>query len=591
MAAGGPRAEYERRLAARARRAARAAARERRIANLRLLAFIAAGLALWLLSGHVSPLVLLAGFGALFTALVIVHVRVKDVLARARRAEAYYRRGLDRLAHRFTGAGESGEAWADADHPYATHLDLFGEGSLYELLCGARTTGGRETLARWLCEPAPATEVAARQEAVRELAGRLDLVEELGTLEGRVFAAFGSSDLEAWATAPPALPSGPVRTLAAGLAGATLAAAVAAPWVGTPPLAWLLLLELALWWRLRRRVGFVLDAVDQPAGALRLVRSALSRIERERFEAPRLRAIAPAATPGVKPASERLADLLRRIDALEWRRNQMFLPIALLLLWGTNWAFAIERWRREHGTEVAGWIRHVAELEALLDLGRLAYERPGWTFPSVRAGAARLEAEALAHPLLPECTPNDVSLETEPALLVVTGSNMSGKSTLLRTVGINAVLAQTGAPVRAGSMSMSELSIGASIRTVDSLRDGASRFYAEIRAIRRSLDVAETPPPGLFLLDELLHGTNSHDRRLGADAIVRAFLARGAIGIVTTHDLALAEIADELAPRAANAHFEFALEGGEIRFDYTLHPGVVKSGNALAIMRSAGLDV
>lgn len=590
-AGDGPRAEYTRRLAARERTVARAAALERRIANLRLALFVGAGLALWLARGRLSAPVLLAGFGAPFAALVIFHGRLKARLARARRGEAFYRDALDRLDDRFAGRGVPGEEWADPEHPYATHLDVFGEGSLYELLCGARTAGGRETLAHWLLEPAAATEIAARQVAVRELAGHLDLREDLGTFEERVLAAFASRELVAWATGPPILASRPLRVAALGLSVATAAAAVAAAWIGTPPLAWLLLFELALWWRLRHRVAAILEGVGPPADALRLVRSALARIERERFEAPLLRGIGPRPGPDTKPASERLGDLLRRVDALEWRRNQMFLPIAALLLWGTNWAFAIERWRREHGDEVAGWIRHVAELEALLDLGRLAYERPEYVFPSIDRGPARLEARALRHPMLPECTPNDVALASEPALLVVTGSNMSGKSTLLRTVGVNAVLAQAGAPVRARSLDMSELAVGASIRTVDSLQDGASRFYAEIRAIRRALDVASDSPPGLFLLDELLHGTNSHDRRLGAGAIVRAFLERGALGILTTHDLALAEIADGLGARAANAHFEFALEESEIRFDYRLHPGVVRSGNALEIMRSAGLDV
>jgi DNA mismatch repair ATPase MutS len=279
----------------------------------------------------------------------------------------------------------------------------------------------------------------------------------------------------------------------------------------------------------------------------------------------------------------------------------MFAPISLALLWGTNCSFAIERWRSEHGSKVGGWIAAVGELEALLDLSTLSYEHPEYTFPSVVAGEPRVWAEGLAHPLLLECTPNDVAVggvaatpedtERPPDLLVVTGSNMSGKSTLLRTLGVNVVLAQAGAPVRASSMDLSPVAIGASIRTLDSLLEGASRFYAEIHAIKRAVDQAETAPPGLFLLDELLHGTNSEDRRIGAEAIVRAFLDRGAIGVITTHDLALAAIADGEGSRARNAHFEFALNDGEIKFDYTLHDGTVKAGNALAIMRAAGLDV
>lgn len=586
-----PRETYAARLEARTRAAERAARADRRIADARLALFGGVAVAAWLLRAALSPVTTLGAGALAFALLVAVHGRVKARLARARRAVDHYRDGLDRLEHRFAGRGPPAPFAPAASHPYAAHLDVFGDGGLYDLLCRSRTAGGRETLAGWLLEPAAPAEIASRQAAVRELRDRLDLREDLGTLEERVAGALGSAAVVAWATAPPVLPSNGPRLAALGIAVATAAAAIAAPWAGTPPLGWLLLLEVVLWWRLRRRVTAVIDAVEEPARALALARGVLARIEDEPFELPRLRAAVPGTDADGGPASRRLGDLLRRVDALEWRRNQIFLPISAPLLWGTNWAYAIERWREAHGAAVAGWLRGVAELEALLDLSRLAYERPDYAFPTVSDGTARFEAAALRHPLLPGCTANDVSLDGERALLVVTGSNMSGKSTLLRTVGVNAVLAQAGGPVRADSLDMCGLSLGASIRTVDSLLDGASRFYAEIRAIRAALDAASGDRPGLFLLDELLHGTNSHDRRIGAEAIVRAFLARGAIGIVTTHDLALAEIADRLGARGANAHFEFRLDDGELRFDYALRPGVVRAGNALAIMRAAGLDV
>jgi DNA mismatch repair ATPase MutS len=168
---------------------------------------------------------------------------------------------------------------------------------------------------------------------------------------------------------------------------------------------------------------------------------------------------------------------------------------------------------------------------------------------------------------------------------------MSGKSTLLRVVGANAVLAQAGAPVRARGLRLSPLALGASIRTLDSLQGGTSRFYSEIKRLRQLVDLTKGPRPVLFLLDELLHGTNSHDRRIGAEAVIRTLVERGAIGLLTTHDLALAEIVEVLAPRAANVHFEDHIEGGRITFDYLLRPGLVRKSNALELMRSVGLDV
>jgi len=186
---------------------------------------------------------------------------------------------------------------------------------------------------------------------------------------------------------------------------------------------------------------------------------------------------------------------------------------------------------------------------------------------------------------------NDVSLTAGLKVLVVSGSNMSGKSTLLRTVGINAVLALAGAPVRARSLRIAPLALGASIRILDSIQEGTSRFYAEITRLRKLVSLADGPIPLLFLLDELLHGTNSHDRRIGAEAVVRGLVQQGAIGLLTTHDLALAHIVDVLAPHAVNVHFEDHIENGRIAFDYTLRPGVVKKSNALELMRSIGLKV
>ncbi len=187
--------------------------------------------------------------------------------------------------------------------------------------------------------------------------------------------------------------------------------------------------------------------------------------------------------------------------------------------------------------------------------------------------------------------PNDVSIGGQPRVLVLSGSNMSGKSTLLRAVGTNAVLAQAGAPVRARSLRLSPLAVGASIQAVDSLQEGESRFYAEILRLGAIVEQATAEPPVLFLIDEFLHGTNSHDRRIGAEAIVRGLVERGAFGFVTTHDLALTHIADALGDQGANAHFEDHLEDGKMRFDYRMRPGVVEKSNALELMRSVGLDV
>jgi DNA mismatch repair ATPase MutS len=234
----------------------------------------------------------------------------------------------------------------------------------------------------------------------------------------------------------------------------------------------------------------------------------------------------------------------------------------------------------------------VGEIEALISLAGYSYEHPADPFPIFISGPACFDAEELAHPLIPAatCVRNNVSLG-ETRVLLVSGSNMSGKSTLLRAVGINAVLALAGAPVRASRLRLTPLQTAASIRINDSLQEGSSRFYAEITRLREMFDLAGGNPPLLFLLDELLQGTNSNDRRVGAEGIVRAFLDRGAIGLISTHDLALTDIGGPLDGQLHNVHFQDELKNGRMRFDYRLREGVVTKSNGLELMRSIGLDV
>jgi DNA mismatch repair ATPase MutS len=274
--------------------------------------------------------------------------------------------------------------------------------------------------------------------------------------------------------------------------------------------------------------------------------------------------------------------------------NLLFSPFTAALLVPDQLAIAIDRWHAAHGHAVEGWLRAVGELEALAALATYAYEHPADPFPVLEPNGPIFEAEALGHPLLADdvMVRNDVALGGDgPRVIVLSGSNMSGKSTLLRSVGVNVVLGLAGAPVRAARLRVSPLVVGATLRINDSLEEGQSRFYAEILRIRAIVEAARGAVPLLFLLDEILHGTNSHDRRIGAEAIVRALVDLGAIGFVTTHDLALTELPSRLGAAAINKHFEDRIENGRIVFDYRMRPGVVEHSNALALMRAVGLEV
>jgi len=430
---------------------------------------------------------------------------------------------------------------------------------------------------------------------VEELRQRIDLREDLALLAGDVRVGLHPEALRSWGGAPPIALSSAHRIAAPVLATFTVAAILGGIFgpSGLIPALFAVSVEIGYALTLRSRVRRVVDKVDAPGRDLDLFAGLLARLEREQFQAPLLVELRAALdTQGVSP-SRRIARLHRHIELLDARRNQLFLPIALLLLWTTQLALAIERWRSICGPRLGRWIDAVGEFEALCALAGYAYEHPGHPFPEITDGGCCFEARGIGHPLIPPdlCVPNDVQLGEELRLLVVSGSNMSGKSTLLRAMGTNAVLAHAGAPVCADRLRISPLAIGASIRIQDSLQEGTSHFYAEITRMRQVMALAEAPGSTLFLLDEIFHGTNSHDRGIGAEAVVRGLLERGAVGLVTTHDLALARIADALAPRAANVHFEDHLEEGKIAFDYRLRPGVVEKSNALELMRAVGLPV
>jgi hypothetical protein len=590
-----PRREYEARLAARRADSGKLERRHIALGNARLAVAAIAGLIAWLAFGrHVVSGWWLLAPAAAFGALAAVHGRVLRKRRRAERSAQFYERGLARIGDHWHGTGETGERFDDPAHPYAEDLDLFGNGSLFQLLSTERLRTGQETLARWLLGPAAPGEVEARQGAIRELRSRLDLREDAALLGEEAHSGINPGALAAWAEQPLLFDSRALRHGALALAVLAVAGLVVWAVYGFPEFFLAVFLaESILFLRVRRRVKQVVEVVGEPAYGLVLVAGVLARFERERFESPRLVALRKELEVEGVPASLRVAHLNRLMELLESSDHVLIRAVGPVVLYLPQLAFAIEAWRKKSGPSVRKWLAAVGEMEALCSLANYTYEHPADVFPEFVEGGPCYEGEALAHPLLPEgrAVRNDVRLCGELHALIVSGSNMSGKSTLLRTVGVNAVLAMAGAPVRARRLRLSRVSLGASIRTLDSLQGGTSRFYAEIKRIRTLVDLGRGPLPLLFLLDELLNGTNSHDRRIGAEAVVRGLVERGAIGLLTTHDLALTEIALALAPRTSNVHFEDHLEDGKITFDYRLRPGVVEKSNALELMRSIGLDV
>ena len=532
------------------------------------------------------------GLALAFMALIVWHERVVRRREQAARSVAYYQRGLARLDDRWLDGGDSGDRFRDDAHLYATDLELFGPGSLFHYVSVARSETGASILASWLLGPAGPAEIVARHDAVRELAPNLGLRHDLAVSAADARGALDSAALRVWLAAPPAGFPGWARAATGGLAVANVALTTAAlaGWIPGYPVLGSYLISLVVVRFCGSRTDPVIRSVERPARELRVLAALLRRVADESFSSGRLRALAATWT-GATSAMAEIRRLERLVDLLDARRNQLFLPIAGLTLFGTQLAIAIERWRARVGSKAAGWLEAVGELEALSSFATLAFEHPDDAFPDLVTEGALVDASGLAHPLLPHdrAVRNDFTLGGPLRLVMLSGSNMSGKSTFLKAIGTNLVLALAGAPTRTTRLRVGPVALGASLVLRESLLEGRSRFFAEVLRLKAIVTRAEAGDPILFLLDEMLSGTNSHDRAIGARGILEGLLARGAIGIVTTHDLALTEIAKGMGPRALNCHLEDDLIDGQLHFDYRIKPGVVQRSNALELMKSIGL--
>lgn len=593
-----PKAEYEKRLEQRSRTVSEQDRVHLRIGYAKLIV-IAAGLFLaWIIfAEHLLSIYWLIAPVAVYALLGILHARVLRAKARAQTAAEYYAKGIARIEDRWAGTGQTGERFRDTNHVYAEDLDLFGRGCLFELLSTARLPMGETRLANWLTAGSDLRTIQDRQKLILELREKVDLREDLAVTGEELRARLNPESLIEWAEAKSILPRGIWRLVMAVLAIGAAAGIVyyfesATLW----PLLSVLVIEAVVLARLWRRAHAVIEGVDSNAEGLLLFSEILARLEREPFASARLQEIAAELKDGDEPASRVVRKFARIVYWIDANDSLLARMSELPFLYSVQVGMAAEAWRRRWGAKMRRWADLTGEMEALLSLASYSHEHPSDPFPefvSADDGLGFFEGEELGHPLIAseKCVRNSVRLDAKARVLLVSGSNMSGKSTLLRAVGINTVLAMAGAPVRGARLRLTPLRIGTRIRSTDSLQEGRSSFYTEILHIRKVFDGANEAVPLIFLFDELLEGTNSKDRRIGAEGLIQALLKRRAIGIVTTHDLALTEIAPAMGSVLRNMHFEDQVVDGKMRFDYKLRDGVVEKSNALELMRLIGLEM
>jgi hypothetical protein len=604
-----PLEEYEQRRQA---READLAARERvhvRLGNAKVAIFLAIPI-YWAVTLNGDPSTwFYAPAIALFIALSVWHERVLGAMARANAAAAFYQAGANRINDKWMHPDATGVRFKNADHPYADDLDIFGPASLFQLLSLCRTPMGETRLADWLLQPANISVIRERQARVAALKTHLDLRERVAVVNAgqrRFLGGMHPEQLIAWAEQPASLPS--LRAIVVGLALLFASALANYSYGGS---GWLVVgvaaVNGAVLGLLGKRANAIVEALSASTAAagVELLWNVIEQIEKEPFDEPALAALAARLRGGSGSDASRGIRRLARVSDWADSRHNVFMRIAEVPLLATpQIAYAGQSWRRRHGAQLRDWVDAIGEMEALLSFSGYAYEHPADPFAELFESAAPLfEATEVAHPLIPaaEAVRNSFVLSTSaplqdlktsgPQVLIVSGSNMSGKSTLMRTTGINAVLALAGAPVRAHRLRLSPLAVGTCLRHTDSLQEHRSGFYTEALRIRRIYDLLSGPLPVLFLFDELLSGTNSKDRRIAAEGVVKTMLTRRAIGMVTTHDLALTEIAAIFPGQVKNVHLQDHVEHGKMTFDYKLRDGVITHSNALELMRMIGLDV
>ena len=584
-------------------REAAAAARERThiyLGNAKVGIFIAVVIyTAYALTSNPSAIVYSIALVA-FVSLSIWHEFVMSALTRARAAVQHYEDGIARIEDRWMRDEPSGERFRDRDHPYADDLDIFGPRSLFQLLSCCRTPMGEQRLATWLLHVVTVEEIQQRQSRVATLKDRVGLRERIAVVNAGRRQSINAAKLIVWAETRRQMPA--IRPLVVSMAVA-FAVALGVYMNGGRGIyvAIVAAINVALLGFLGKRGNDVVEnlAASTESAALDLLSNVIREIEREPFDETRF-------VTGLKgdAASRGIARLARISDWADSRHNAFLRLSEIPFLFTLQLAYAAESWRAEYGRHLHEWIDAVAETEALLSLAGYAYEHPDDPLPDLIHGAPLVDAIDATHPLIPSATAvrNSVKLggagpaspksqAPGPRILIVSGSNMSGKSTLMRTVGINAVLAFAGAPVRAARLRLTPLQIGTCLRHTDSLQERRSGFYTEALRLRAIADLLDGPRPVLFLFDELLSGTNSKDRRTASEGVIRTMLSKNAIGMVTTHDLALTEIAELSKGDVKNVHLQDTVVDGKMVFDYKLRAGVITHSNALELMRIIGLDV
>lgn len=501
------------------------------------------------------------------------------------------------LEHRYTDR-EKGDQFRPAEHAYANDLDIFGEASIYQWLCRCYTEQGRQQLVGNLLHPLSLPSIFARQEAVKELAPKLDWRQQWQAFAmQKTITAATQGKIENWLRADEKHFLHPAWKIAVTVYSVLTLASAAAAIAGFIPGAlfstlFLLYLIVSLWLSRNTILPYIqLNGIVKETAALQTL---IDWLETAEFSSVSLKDLQAGIKGTAASAGHEIKELKKILDRFDLRASVVgFLFFNPFLLWDVRQIISLNAWRRRNKTVAKKWFDALAEMEVLHSISTLHFNQPRWCFPTFTECHFTLEGENIGHPLLPESqrVSNDFTLKGTAQIGLVTGSNMAGKSTFLRSLGVNVVLAQMGAPVCASRMFMSPVQLVSSMRIADNLAENTSTFYAELKKLRTIIEMVKAHQQVFILLDEILRGTNSFDRHKGAAALIRQLIREEAVAVIATHDVELAEMETTFPRSVTNYHFDVNIEGEELYFDYRLKPGVCQSLNASLLMKKIGIDL
>jgi len=574
------------------------------ISNMRLLVFISGlgfSIYLYIIRLETQSILTLFASMALFLVLVVKH---EKILRKKRYTEALINvneMSIKRINGEWKSFEDTGEFFKDGDHPYSEDLDIFGKASLFQWINTAKTHLGQNLLKTILTTtPKDTEEIRKRQDAIKDLAARLDWRQNF-----QAEAFISSKDMEnpenliKWSKEPGNIIKG--RWAAYFFRCLPFASALFALFVLAVPEVknyflliplFIHILIIAIRYVKYKDISVELSTVGKHKDGLKVYQNMLQLIEEEKFDSDYLNEIkGKLIDKKGRKASEQMEELIKISDMIYMKNSQFYLIINIVALWDYQAQISLQNWKKKSGVNLENWLYVIGMFEALSSLAVINYDHPDWAMPKITADTSYLTAKSMGHPLLGEnCVRNDLKIDKNDRILLVTGSNMSGKSTYLRTAGVNLVLAYSGAPVCAEEFTCSLFEIYTSMRIRDDLENNVSSFYAEIIRIKMSIDAAQNGKPVFFLLDEIFRGTNSADRHTGAKALIKMLKKLGAVGLVSTHDLELGELA-KTDDSIKNYHFQESYKGNSIHFDYKLRPGISTTRNALYLIRKAGIII